>query len=69
MMYSCVIRAVLLNVHDQYINNFDMAKHARLTRVARAERAARLTHLFTSSTFIDITKTATSGPQAHGWFS
>jgi hypothetical protein len=32
--YSHVTRVVLLNVRDQYINNFDTAKHehARLTR-------------------------------------
>jgi hypothetical protein len=54
---SCITRAVLLNARDQYINNFDTAKHARITRVACA---AHLTRLLTSSIFIDITKTATS---------
>jgi hypothetical protein len=65
-MRLCVTRVMLLNVHDQYVNNFDTAKHARLTRVVCA---ARLTRLLTSSIFIDITKTITSGPQTHGWFS
>jgi hypothetical protein len=70
---SRVTRAVLLNVRDQYINNFDMAKHACLTRehtrLTRVARVVYLTRLLTSSIFIDITKTITSGPQAHGWFS
>jgi hypothetical protein len=30
--HSRVTRAVLLNMSDQYINNFDTAKNARLTR-------------------------------------
>jgi hypothetical protein len=34
-MCSRVTCAVLLNVRDQYINNFDTVKHARLTRLIR----------------------------------
>jgi hypothetical protein len=66
-------RVVLLNVRDQYINNFDTAKHARLTCETHMSdtctRVARLTRLLTSSIFINITKIATSGPQTHGWFN
>jgi hypothetical protein len=75
-MYVTCLRVtcvVLLNVRDQYINNFDTTKHARLTRehtrLIRVAHASCLTHLLTSSIFIDITKTTTSGPQTHGWFS
>jgi hypothetical protein len=69
---SRITRAVLLNVRDQYINNFDTAKHARLTCLTRTRtsntctrvaRATRLTRLLTSSIFINIIKTVTSGPQ------
>jgi ribosomal protein S10 len=32
-MCSRVTHIILLNIHDQYMNNFDMSKHTRLTGI------------------------------------
>jgi hypothetical protein len=46
---SCVTRAVLLNVHDQYINNFDTAKHEH-TRLTREHTHLTRVHDYTCNT-------------------